>query len=140
MERTEESVDEFLRAHDIDGSLSLLDSALREELPDASRALWRGVFWGGTEQAIIGYGDIVQPRPRGKDVEWFLIGLARQKDYVSLYVNAAEGGQYLAKVYGKDMGASKVGSASISFRAADGLDFTVLRVMVRHAARIQAYR
>ncbi|WP_062072653.1 hypothetical protein [Demequina sediminicola] len=139
MERTHESVDEFIRTEDVDGSLALIDAIVVDELRQAARVVWRGVFWGGTEQAIIGYGDIEQPRPRGKTVEWFLIGLARQKDYISLYVNAADGGEYLAKKYGPLLGKTKVGSASISFRAAEGLDLGVLRDMVRHAAKVQPY-
>ena len=33
-----------------------LDRRIVAGLPGRSRALWRGTFWGGTEQAIIGYG------------------------------------------------------------------------------------
>jgi hypothetical protein len=98
--------------------------------------LWEGVFWGGTEQSIIGYGTIEQPRPRSRTVEWFLLGLARQKNYLSLYVNAVEDGAYLARAYGKRLGRTRVGSASISFASADDFDLEVLREMAAHAARI----
>jgi hypothetical protein len=53
-----------------------VDRLIGDAMPNRRRALWQGVFWGGTEQAIIGYGDIRQPRPRGEDVEWFLVGLS----------------------------------------------------------------
>ncbi|RPF28309.1 hypothetical protein [Georgenia muralis] len=98
--------------------------------------LWQGVFWGGTEQSIIGYGKIEQPRPKGRTVEWFLIGLARQKNYLSVDVNAADDGAYLAKTYGQRLGRTKVGSASVSFTSADDVDLGVLDELVRHAGRL----
>ncbi|MGW0180348.1 hypothetical protein [Nocardia sp. NPDC003345] len=130
---TTRSVDEFIRANDPDGSLARIDSVLVEALPRAERQMWEGVFWGGTQQSIIGFGDIEQPRPRGRAVRWFLIGLARQAAYVSLYVNAVEDGRYLSQLYGARMGATRVGSASLSVRRAD---MGVLREMALHAARL----
>jgi hypothetical protein len=136
MAPTSKSVDDFIAANDPDGSLAAIDAVLTGALPGAARVLWEGVFWGGTEQSIIGYGTIEQPRPRGRTVEWFLLGLARQKNYLSLYVNAVEDGAYLARAYGKRLGRTRVGSASISFASADDFDLEVLREMAAHAARI----
>jgi len=136
MRPTDTSVDAFIAANDPDGSLATLDGVITAALPGATRVLWQGVFWGGTDQSIIGYGATVQPRPRGAGVEWFLVGLARQKNHLSLYVNAAEGREYLAKVYGPRLGRTKVGSASISFASADVVDLDVLDEMVRHAGRL----
>lgn len=134
------SVDEFIAANDADGSLAVIDAVLVEALPGAARVLWRGVFWGGTDQSIIGYGDIQQPRRRGRTVAWFLIGLARQKDYLSLYVNAADDGQYLSRLYGARLGTVRVGSASLSFRSARDIDTEVLLELAQHAGRVQDWR
>lgn len=136
MRPTDESVDSFIAANDPDGSLARIDAVVVAALPGASRVLWRGVFWGGTDQPIIGYADIDQPRPRGQSVRWFLIGLARQKNHISLYVNAAEDGQYLSRVYGPRLGRTKVGSASIAFPSVDDIDLDALDAMVRHASRL----
>lgn len=130
---TSRSVEELIAASDPDGSLARLDAVITAALPGATRVLWQGVFWGGTEQSIVGYGMIEQRRRKGRTAEWFLIGLARQKNYVSLYVNAAEDGAYLAKTYGQRLGRTKVGSASVSFTSADDVDLGVLDEMVRHA-------
>jgi hypothetical protein len=133
---TSKSVDEFIAANDPDGSLSRLDAVITGALPGAKRMLWQGVFWGGTEQSIIGYGFIEQPRTKGKPVQWFLVGLARQKRYLSLYVNAAEDGAYLSKIYGERLGKTKVGSASLSFTSADAIDLSVLDELVRRAGEL----
>ncbi len=140
-----ESVEDFLAADAVaaDHSLVTLDTVLVASLPGASRRLWRGVFWGGSEQAIVGYGDISQSRPRGADVDWFLIGLARQQRHVSLYINAAEGREYLSRVYAPRLAAPghkvKAGAAALTFASADSLDLEVLGEMARHAASVQPY-
>ena len=133
---TSNSVEEFIASNDLDGSLARLDAVITGALPGVTPVLWQGRFWGGTEQSIIGYGNIAQPRPRGRTVSWFLIGLARQKNYLSLYVNATEDGLYLSKTYGPRLGKTKIGSASVSFTSADHIDLGVLEEMVRRAARL----
>lgn len=133
------SVDEFIATNDPDGSLARLDAVISAALPGASRVLWQGLFWGGTGQSIVGYGATEQPRPRGKLVEWFLVGLARQKNYLSLYVNAVEDGVYLSRSYGPRLGKTKVGSASISFTSADAIDLGVLDDLVQHAGRLTTW-
>jgi hypothetical protein len=135
MERQDLDVDAWLDAQD-DPTLSTLDRELRAGLPGRGRALWTGVFWGGTEQSILGYGDIVQPRPRGADVAWFAVGLARQKRHHSLYVNVADGDRYLGQVYADRLGRVRAGAASLSFTDVDDLDLGVLREMLAHVHRL----
>lgn len=136
---TDDSVDDFIAANDADGSLARLDGVITAALPGAARVLWRGVFWGGTQQSIIGYGNIEQPRPKGPPVAWFLVGLARQKNHVSLYVNAAQDRTYLSQLYARRLGKVKLGSASLAFASADALELDVLDEMVRHAGRLMPW-
>lgn len=109
-----------------------LDAIIREAIP-ASRVLWIGKFWGGTEQTIIGYGDLYQPRPKGETVHWFVVGLALQKAHISIYVNAVKDGKYIGQVYGKALGRVKLGSASIGFKKLGDLDLDVLRQLLEEA-------
>jgi hypothetical protein len=120
--------DEAIRAH-----MLRLDSVISDAMPGRCRRLWEGIFWGGTEQSIIGYGDLVQPRPRGKTVEWFLVGLARQKKHFSLYVNAVVDGVYLGQHDADRLGNVKVGAASITFTRVDGVDLGALRELLGRA-------
>ena len=107
-----------------------LDRLISRAMKGQSRILWEGVFWGGTTQTIIGYGDFIQARPRGKTVEWFMVGLALQKNHFSLYVNAVEGGQYLGQKYRKKLGKVRIGSASIAFSRLEDVDLDVLADLV----------
>jgi hypothetical protein len=110
-----------------------LDSIITSCLQGRARVLWEGRFWGGTDQRIIGYGDIVQPRPRGESVEWFLIGLARQQRTFSLYINATLDGSYLLAHYADRLGKVKTGSASVSFASLDDVDREQLTALLRQA-------
>lgn len=110
-----------------------LDRLIAASFAERSRTVWEGVFWGGTDQAIIGYGDIVQPSPRGDDVEWFAVGLARQKNHFSIYVNAIDDGQYLLAQYKDRLGKAKIGSASIAFSSVNDLDIGPLGELLDRA-------
>ena len=114
-------------------ALTAVDGAIHRALPDRQRVLWEGVFWGGTQQSIIGYGHIDQRNSTGDTVEWFLVGLARQKRNYSIYVNAAVDNAYLAHSYADRLGKVKLGAASIGFRRLEDLDLVVLTELVTEA-------
>ena len=135
MQITDRSVDDFLAtlpdSHRAD--MQALDAIITPVFAGDFRVMWEGVFWGGSEQSIIGYGDLVQPRPKGETVQWFVVGLALQKAGISVYVNAVKNGQYLGKVYGSSLGKVKIGSASIGFRKLANLDLEVFTAMISEA-------
>ena len=124
MERVTTDPDAWLRSlPDPAGEeLRRLDALISGAMPGRRRDLWRGVFWGGSDQTILGYGDLVQPRPRGEAVEWFVVGLAQQKRHLSVYVNAVADGRYVLADHAGRLGRVKVGSASITLTRADDLD------------------
>lgn len=132
----DEDVDAFLRACGRSEEMVALDALVVDTLPGISRVLWRGTMWGGTEQAIVGYGLIRQPRPKGYDVEWFLLGLAEQKRHLSLYVNAAESGTYLVKQRASLLGKVTVGAAAVTFRSVADLDLAQLRALLVRAREL----
>jgi hypothetical protein len=138
MERTDADVDGFLAG--VTGArgddLRALDRIISEELAGLERVLWEGTMWGGTEQRIVGYGAISQPRPRGASVEWFLVGLAEQQRHLSVYVNAAEDGEYLVKRRAGELGAVKVGSAAVTFASLADLDEPAFRAVLRRAREL----
>lgn len=138
MERVESSPDDYIasQAADIGVVLEELHALIRGALPDQDCCMWKGIFWGGSEQQIIGYGNFSYVRSDKKKVEWFLIGLARQKNYFSVYVNAVEGKKYLAEIYKSRLGKVKTGKSSVSFRNLSDVNLDVLSEMIKHAGRI----
>mgnify|MGYP003442882462 FL=1 len=137
MERTsgDTEVAAWLAAHPRSAELFELDAHITTAMPRLDRWLWTGRMWGGTDQEIVGYGTILQPRPRGVDVEWFLIGLAVQQRHLSLYVNVAEDGEYLVRRRAASLGNVKVGAAALTFTAVDALDPDGFAGMLQAVAR-----
>lgn len=116
--------------------MTVLDERLGAALPGHRRSLWQGVFWGGSAQTIIGYGDYSYVRSDKTPVEWFIVGLARQKSYYSVYVNAADGRRYLTEAYAGRLGKVKTGKSSISFRRLADLELEVLTELVERAGAL----
>ena len=138
MEISETPVDEFLATLEgqIGDDMRTLDAVITAELPGEPRDLYVGKFWGGSDQQIIGYGRFSYERADKKPVEWFLVGLARQKSYYSVYVSAVEGSEYLAEKYGKTLGKVKVGKSNISFSSVGDIDLEKLAELVAKALAV----
>jgi hypothetical protein len=132
MRRSETDPDVFLASlpDPTRSDLERLDAVIGRAMAGHSRVLWDGKFWGGTDQHIIGYGDVTYRRPGKDDVEWFVVGLAAQKNYISIYINAADEDGYLVKKHASRLGKVKVGSAAVSFKSADDIDLGVLEEVV----------
>ena len=138
MERTDRDIDDFLETLDeeVRDDMRTLHQVIGGELQGLPVALYEGVFWGGSHQEIIGYGTYSYTKSDKTEVEWFLVGLARQKRYLSVYVNAVEDRKYLSEVYGPDLGKVKVGKASIGFDSVADIDLDRLRALVARAREI----
>jgi hypothetical protein len=135
MQRSSTSPDDFIAALP-DGArddIAMLDAQLARIFEGHERVLWEGPMWGGTDQRIIGYGAYRYEGRSGSAGDWFVIGLAVQKAHLSLYVSAAEDGQYLAKRYADRLGKVKAGSANVTFKRLADVDLSVLLEMAEHA-------
>lgn len=118
MKITDKTVIDYLNSLDVDvrDDIAILHQQITAHMPKVTPKLWEGVFWGGSQQTIIGYGDLSFTRSDKKLVEWFMVGLSLQKNYISVYITASEDGQYLVKKYGHALGKVKLGSSSIGFK------------------------
>lgn len=133
MERSKVSPDEHIASLP-DGTredIETLDREISTALAGQERVLWEGVFWGGTEQRIIGYGALKYVGRSGAAGEWFLVGLARQKAYFSLYVNASDGEGYLLRRFVDRLGEVKAGSAIVNFKRLSDLDLDGVRDLLQ---------
>lgn len=138
MQPTDRDVDEFLTSlpEGVRSDLITLDREIGAVMEGLPRVLYEGKLWGGTDQEIIGYGLDSYVRSDGKRVEWFVVGLALQRNYISIYVNTVEDRLYLAEKYGRRLGKVKVGKSSISFSRVDDIDLDELVALVTKAREI----
>ncbi len=133
MEQVADNPDTYIKSlpDGIRENMAELDKLIRSKLKGRSRTLWKGVFWGGSDQTIIGYGDCVVRRPKKEDVRWFVVRLAVQKNYISLYVNSTKEGAYDVDRYKNELGkTTKVSKSSISFKKLADLNLdTIIKIL-----------
>jgi hypothetical protein len=84
---------------------------------------------------MLGYGAFPYKNYKKETIEWPVIALANQKQYISVYVTSAAGGQYVAEKYQNDLGNVKVGRSSISFKKLEDVNLPVLKKVLEEAAK-----
>lgn len=138
MQRSTTTPDEHLASlpDDVREDLTILDGVITRAMSGEERVLWEGKFWGGTDQCIIGYGAYTYTGKSGSTGEWFVVGLAKQKDHISVYVNGAEDGQTLSKRFAERLGKVKAGSGNVTFKRLADIDLDVLRELVGRAREL----
>src|SRR5690242_2290475 len=83
---------------------------------------------------MLGYGSF--PYKSGKKtLDWHVIGLANQKQYVSIYVCSVVDGKYVAETHKKELGKVSVGKSCISFKKLEDVNLPVLKKVIRTAAK-----
>ncbi len=84
---------------------------------------------------MIGYGSFPYRNAKKEMIEWPVIGLANQKQHVSLYVCSIVNGKYVAETHAKDLGKVKVGKSCISIKKLADLDLDGLKKVLRIAEK-----
>ena len=135
MQRSSTPPDDFVASlpDEVRDDIAMLDAQLSRVFTGHERVLWEGVFWGGSNQHIIGYGSYRYKGRSGTEGEWFIVGLAAQKAHLSLYVSGAEDGKSLAKRYAERLGKVKLGSANVTFKRLADLDLVAVLEMAERA-------
>jgi len=86
-------------------------------------------------QGMLGYGVGPYQTKSGCTGEWFKVGLASQKNYISLYICACDENQgYLAENNQGRLGKVSVGKSCIRFKKLEQLDLEVAMELVATAA------
>lgn len=75
-----------------------------------------------------------QGRSKGAQGEWFHIGLASNKRYISLYVMAADDNGYLAETYKERLPKADIGRSCVRIKRPADVDLDILRDLVRAGA------
>jgi hypothetical protein len=118
----------FALAGDREADLRAVDRIIGEAAPDLERTLF-----AGPSITMIGYGSMEWGRPSGSGA-WPVIGVALQKQYISLYVAATKDGEMLAEHYANRLGRTSNGKSCIRFRRLDDVDADELANAMADAA------
>lgn len=87
------------------------------------------------EAGMLGFGKYHYKYPSGREGDWALIGLASQKNYISLYICATVDGKYLAEKYKARIPKASIGKSCIRIKHAVDIDLSVLKAILRDAQK-----
>jgi hypothetical protein len=107
--------------------LNAIHKAIRAAVPKLKPQIMHG---------MLGYGLYHYQYASGREGDWFVVGLASQKNYVSLYICACDKDGYLAEKNKSRLGKVCVGRSSIRFKELEDLNLKVALELVRKAAAL----
>lgn len=84
---------------------------------------------------MLGYGTFKYKNYKKEIIDWPVISLASQKNYISVYVCSLEGGKYIAEKYKHELGKVSVGKSCIRFKKIDDLNLKTFKQVLRFAAK-----
>lgn len=84
---------------------------------------------------MLGYGSFPYRNYKKEPIEWPVIALANQKNYVSLYVCAIDKGEYVAEKFKKALGKVSVGKSCIRFKKIEDVNLPALKKVLQFAAK-----
>ena len=87
------------------------------------------------QSGMLAYGRYAYRTKSGLSGEWFPIGLAGRKRYISLYVTAADGERYLAESFKDRLPKADIGKSCVRFKRLADLDREALVELIRAGAR-----
>lgn len=83
---------------------------------------------------MIGYGKFAYLNYKKETIDWPIIALANQKQYISIYICALVDGKYLAETYQKELGKVSVGKSCIRLKKLENLNLDEFEKVLRIAA------
>lgn len=88
---------------------------------------------------MLGYGKYHYKYASGREGEWCLIGLASQKNYISVYVCAVtKTGDYMAEAHKADFPKASIGRSCIRFKKIEDIDLEKLKQVLKVAETLPA--
>lgn len=82
-----------------------------------------------------GYGMFKYKNYKQEIIDWPIIALASQKNYISLYICAVENGEYIAEKHQDELGKVSVGKSCIRFKKIEDLNLEALKEVIKLAEK-----
>lgn len=101
--------------------IQMLHNLIRKAIPSQKPYIISG---------MIGYGSFHYKSVSGREGDWFIIGLASQKNYISVHICTAEKKVYVAEKYKDSFPKAKVGRSCIQFKNPTDIDLEVLKKVI----------
>lgn len=85
------------------------------------------------ETGMLGYGKFHYKSKSGREGDWAIIGLASQKNYISIYICATEGNEYIAEKNKDLFPKASVGKSCIRIKKTSDIDLEKLAEIFKKA-------
>ena len=102
-----------------------LHELVREEAPELEPTM---------EFGMLGYGKYHYRYASGREGDWMKIGIANNKQYISLYCCGTNDNGYVAEQYRDQLPKANIGKSCVRFKHLSDLDEKALRALIRDAA------
>ncbi len=109
------------------GQIQLIHDLIRETIPEQKPYIISG---------MIGYGAFHYKYASGREGDWCIIALASQKNYISVYVCASDGKQYVAEKYKEALPKANIGKSCIRFKKIEDIDLKVLKEILVEGVKV----
>jgi hypothetical protein len=109
--------------------VAALDALIRRTAPKLAPFVHGG---------ILAYGPWHYKYATGREGDWFRIGVASNKNYISLYVCAGDNTGYIAERYKEALPKANIGRSCVRFKRLNDLDQSALKKMIREGAQAGA--
>lgn len=106
--------------------VAALDQLIRKTAPQLESFVHSG---------ILAYGPWHYKYASGREGDWFRIGVASNKNYISLYVCAGDDNGYIAERYKEALPRASIGRSCVRFKHLSDLDQAALKKMIREGSR-----
>jgi len=102
-----------------------LHELVRETVPELEPTM---------EFGMLGYGKYHYKYASGREGDWMKVGIANNKQYISLYCCAGDERGYVAERYKQRLPKANIGKACVRFKRLSDLDEDALRDLLRETA------
>lgn len=85
---------------------------------------------------MLGYGTYHYKYASGREGDWMIIGLANQKNYISLYACMSDGRQYVAEKHKKELPKASIGKSCIRFKKLKDVDLDVITKLLKETQNL----
>ena len=84
---------------------------------------------------MLAYGPWHYKYASGREGDWFRIGVASNKNYISLYICAGDATGYMAERYKEALPKASIGRSCVRFKRLGDLDPAALKKLIREGAQ-----
>jgi hypothetical protein len=127
------SLDEYFAADPArQADLRAMDALIRATVPRLQRWFYPGApaDGPGMRMSLIGYGSFQYEVKSGQRVTWPIVGLALQKNYISLYTSVVKDGAPITDRHRGGLGELRSGRGNFSFSTFGQLDQDKVRALL----------